>query len=87
MAEAQLLANDLIAMPSVPVAITKEHVNAVTRVLGAGSTAFGDGDALLSTIGEEESREAARRSNGGDRPQRRRLHLLRIAAGGSKSEL
>lgn len=61
MAEAEQLASELIAMPSVPVAITKEHVNAVARAMGAGSTAFGDGDALLSTIGEEESRSAARR--------------------------
>jgi len=60
-AEAEALAAQLIAMPSVPVAITKEHVNTVARAMGAGSTAFGDGEALLSTIGEEESRAAARR--------------------------
>jgi enoyl-CoA hydratase/carnithine racemase len=57
--EVERLANDLIAKPSVPVAITKEHVNAVTRAMGAGFTSFGDGDALLGAGIEKESREAA----------------------------
>jgi enoyl-CoA hydratase/carnithine racemase len=58
-AEVERLAHALIAKPSVPVAITKEHVNAVTRAMGAGFTAFGDGDALLGASIEKESRDAA----------------------------
>jgi enoyl-CoA hydratase/carnithine racemase len=58
--EVESLARELIAKPSVPVTITKDHVNAVTRVMGAGITAFADGDVLLGTFGEEESRAAAR---------------------------
>lgn len=58
--EVERLAQELIGKPSVPVVITKEHVNAVMRVMGAGMTAFADGDVGLGTIGEEESRQAAR---------------------------
>jgi enoyl-CoA hydratase/carnithine racemase len=58
--EVNQLASELLAKPSVPVMITKEHVNAVTRVMSAGITSFGDGDVLLSSIGEAESRAAAR---------------------------
>jgi enoyl-CoA hydratase/carnithine racemase len=58
--EVERLAQEIIDKPSVPVRITKEHVNAVTRVMGAGLTAFADGDALLGAIGDEESRTAAR---------------------------
>ncbi len=54
------LAQELIAKPSVPVAITKEHVNSVARTMGAGMTGFADGDVLLSAIDDEESRAAAR---------------------------
>jgi len=50
----------LVAKPSVPVAITKEHINAVVRAMGAGMTAFADGDLLLGASAEEESRAAAR---------------------------
>jgi enoyl-CoA hydratase/3-hydroxypropionyl-coenzyme A dehydratase len=49
------LAGEIVAMPSVPVAITKEHVNAVSRAMGAGLTAFADGDALLAAIRDPES--------------------------------
>ena len=59
-AEVEELARELIAKPSVPVAITKEHVNAVTRAMSAGSTSFADGDALLGALAVEESRAAAR---------------------------
>ncbi len=58
--ETEELARELAAKPSVPVAITKEHVNAVTRAASAGLTPFADGDVLMATIGEEESRAAAR---------------------------
>jgi len=57
--EVEELAQQLIAMPSVPVAITKEHVNSVVRAMSAGTTSFADGDVLLGSFGEEESRAAA----------------------------
>jgi enoyl-CoA hydratase/carnithine racemase len=57
--EVEELAQQLIAMPSVPIAITKEHVNSVVRAMGAGSTSFADGDVLLGSFGEAESRAAA----------------------------
>ncbi len=58
--ETEELARELIEKPSVPVAITKEHVNAVTRAMSAGITAFADGDGLLGASAAEESRAAAR---------------------------
>jgi len=58
--ETEELARELIDKPSVPVAITKEHVNAVTRAMGAGITAFADGDVLLGASATEDSRAAAR---------------------------
>ena len=60
-AEAEALAREVAAMPSVPVIITKEHVNAVTRAMGAGSTAFADGDALLGAAFAPESLEAGQK--------------------------
>jgi enoyl-CoA hydratase/carnithine racemase len=59
-AEVNALAAELVAKPSVPVVITKDHVNAVTRVMGAGLTPFADGDVLLAAAADDESREAAR---------------------------
>src|SRR5579863_5814644 len=38
--EVEKLAQQLTAMPSVPVAITKEHVNSVARAMSAGTTSF-----------------------------------------------
>lgn len=52
------LASEIIAMPSVPVVITKEHVNAVARAMSAGLTAFADGEALLSALTDPESLQA-----------------------------
>jgi enoyl-CoA hydratase/carnithine racemase len=57
-AEAEVLAAEVIARPPVPVVITKEHVNAVTRSI-AGSTAFADGDVLLGVAADPDSRAAA----------------------------
>ena len=57
--EVEQLARELITKPSVPVAITKEHVNAIMRTMCAGMTAFADGDLLLGASREEESRAAA----------------------------
>ena len=59
-AEVDALAATLAAKPSVPVTITKEHVNAIARHNGEGSTAFADGDALLASVFDPESLEAAR---------------------------
>jgi enoyl-CoA hydratase/carnithine racemase len=58
--EVNELAAELAAKPSVPVIITKEHVNAVTRAMSAGITSFADGDLLQASVGEEESKEAGR---------------------------
>ena len=58
--EVEELARELLAKPSVPVAITKEHVNSIARAMGAGMTSFADGDLLLGASSEEESRSAAR---------------------------
>ena len=51
------LAEEIAAMPAVPVAITKAHVNAVSRAI-AGSTAYADGDVLVSAFSSEEGMEA-----------------------------
>jgi enoyl-CoA hydratase/carnithine racemase len=59
-AEVGALVAELAAKPSVPVVVTKEHVNAVTRAMAAGLTPFSDGDVLLAATAEEESRAAAR---------------------------
>src|SRR5208282_5162406 len=59
-AEVEELARELIAKPSVPVVITKEHVNSVVRAMGAGMTPFADSDVLLGASGDEESAAAAR---------------------------
>jgi enoyl-CoA hydratase/carnithine racemase len=59
-AEAEGLARELIEKPSVPIVLTKEHVNAVTRAASAGLTPYADGDLLTAAMGEEESRAAGR---------------------------
>lgn len=51
------LAEKIAAMPAVPVAITKEHVNAVSRAM-AGQTSYADGDVLLSAFASPEGIEA-----------------------------
>jgi len=51
------LAEEIAAMPMAPVAITKEHVNAVSRAI-AGSSAYADGDVLLSAFASVEGVEA-----------------------------
>ena len=57
--ETESLACEIASKPSVPVIITKEHTNAVTRAMGAGLTAFADGDVLLGTVFDPDSLEAA----------------------------
>jgi enoyl-CoA hydratase/carnithine racemase len=58
-AEVETLARTVIEKPPVPVTITKEHVNAVARAMGAGLTGFADGDTLLGVASDPESRAAA----------------------------
>lgn len=57
---AEELAREVASKPSVPVVITKEHVNAVTRAMSAGVTSFGDGDSLLGAAQDPESLAAMR---------------------------
>ncbi len=57
-AEVEALARTVIDRPAVPVAITKEHVNAISRATSAGSTGFADGDVLLGVASDPESRAA-----------------------------
>ena len=58
--EAEALASEVASKPSVPVVITKEHVNAVTRAMSAGITSFGDGDSLIGCAQDPESLAAMR---------------------------
>jgi len=57
---AEELAREVASKPSVPVVITKEHVNAVARAMSAGTTSFGDGDSLLGAAQDPESLAAMR---------------------------
>lgn len=59
--EVDALAQELCSKPQVPLVITKEHTNSITRTMGAGLTAFADGDVLLGTAFDPESREAGQR--------------------------
>jgi hypothetical protein len=52
------LAQELAAKPSVPVAITKDHINAILRVLSAGTTSYADGDLAMAMALDQESQEA-----------------------------
>jgi len=56
--EVEQLARELAAKPSVPLLITKDHVNAITRVMGAGITSYADGDLARAVAAEEESKVA-----------------------------
>jgi enoyl-CoA hydratase/carnithine racemase len=58
--ESEALALEVASKPSVPVVITKEHVNAVVRAMSAGTTGFADGDALLGAAQDPESLTAMR---------------------------
>jgi enoyl-CoA hydratase/carnithine racemase len=72
--EVEQLASEIAQKPSVPVVITKDHVNAVARVMGAGLTSYADGDLALAMGIEEESLAAARQyahsKMSKDRPRR-----------------
>jgi enoyl-CoA hydratase/carnithine racemase len=52
------LAAEIAAMPAVPAAITKQHVNAVTQMMA--STAYADADLLLGASASPESLQARR---------------------------
>jgi enoyl-CoA hydratase/carnithine racemase len=56
--EVEQLARELAAKPSVPMMITKDHVNAITRVMAAGMTSYADGDLARAVFGEEEAEVA-----------------------------
>jgi enoyl-CoA hydratase/carnithine racemase len=58
--EVAALARELAAKPSVPLMITKDHVNAITRVMSAGMTSYADGDLARAVAVEEESKVAVR---------------------------
>jgi enoyl-CoA hydratase/carnithine racemase len=73
-AEVEALAAEIAAKPAVPITITKEHTNAVTRAMSAGITSFADGDALLSTAFDPESFKA------------REAHVARSLGGKGKAE-
>ena len=42
--EVMQLAQELAAKPSVPLAVTKDHINAIMRVMSAGTTSYADGE-------------------------------------------
>lgn len=60
-AEVESLAAQILEMPTVPVTITKEHVNSVARAMGAGTTAFADGDGLMGAAFDPESLAAGQK--------------------------
>lgn len=55
----QELAEQLAAKPSVPLLLTKEHVNSVAHTMGANGSLYSDGDVLLSNLYDPASRAAA----------------------------
>ena len=55
----QELAQELAAKPSVPLQITKEHVNSVSQSMGDSGSLYSDGDVLLSILADPDSRKAA----------------------------
>lgn len=57
--ETEALAQNLLAKPSVPLAITKDHVHAVTEAMAPAQTAFADGDVLLGQVLDPEATRAA----------------------------
>lgn len=56
--EVEQLARELAAKPSVPTMITKDHVNAIMRVMSAGITSYADGDLARGVAAEEEAKVA-----------------------------
>lgn len=60
-AAAESLARERLQMPTAPLTIAKEHVNSIARAMGASSTAFADGDTLMSAAFDPESLAAGQR--------------------------
>jgi enoyl-CoA hydratase/carnithine racemase len=58
--QAEQLAAEVARMPSVPTIVTKDHVNAIARVMGAGVTSYNDADIALWMGAEKESQAAGR---------------------------
>ena len=56
--EVMQLAQELVAKPSVPLAITKDHINAIMRVMSAGTTSYADGDLAIAMATEKEGQAA-----------------------------
>jgi enoyl-CoA hydratase/carnithine racemase len=56
--EVMQLAQELVAKPSVPLAITKDHINAIMRVMSAGTTSYADGDLAIAMATEKEAQAA-----------------------------
>jgi enoyl-CoA hydratase/carnithine racemase len=56
--EVMQLAQELVAKPSVPLAITKDHINAIMRVMSIGITSYADGDLAIAMATEKEAQAA-----------------------------
>ena len=52
------LAATLAAKPSVPIALTKAHMNAAAKSMVDGSSGYADGDLLLALVADPEGRAA-----------------------------
>lgn len=53
------LANDLLDKPTVPLLITKEHINSVVSTMGDAASRYADGDVLMSALNDPGFLEAA----------------------------
>jgi len=58
-AETLELANELSKKPVIPLSITKDHINAVSRAMGSTMTGFADRDLFLASCEDPESVAAA----------------------------
>ena len=56
--EVEELARELAAKLVVPLLITKDHVNAIARVTGAGMTSYADGDIARGLAADQEAHAA-----------------------------
>jgi enoyl-CoA hydratase/carnithine racemase len=59
-AEARALAASVLAMPAVPVVITKDQVNAAADVMVPARTGYLEGDVLLGVTADQASQEIRR---------------------------
>ena len=56
------LAHSLAVKPAVPLMMTKDHVNSIMRVMGAGMTSYADSD-LARWVATEDGAKAALRED------------------------